>query len=1178
MNSRQLYLAAVMIAASTFVNSTTGAEPAKPGAAKPLVLTAEDAQLRGPTVRLNMFTNVAAYWTTPRDRAEWTFTNPKADKYTIQLTWGVPEFDSEQPFVIELNGRDVLKGTVPNTGGYDQFETRAFGVVELPEGTCTIAFRPATEVRHDLIDLRKIVLLPEGHSGSARPPLEVPIDVPEGFEVEVAAGAPLVRHPMMACFDPQGRLFVAEAAGVNQGAAALTEKPPNKILMLEDTDGDGRFDKSTEFADGLTEPNGAAWHNGSLYVCSAPYLWRFEDTNDDGVADVREKVLGNFKLTGNASTFHGPVLGPDGRFYFCGGQAGWSLGEPDATSSYTSNAPGVFSCWPDGSDPEQLGVGGMANPVEVTFTPEGEVFGTVAVYEWINRQRTDAMLYWIYGGVHHTNEERVAKLPLTGDLLGPLSRRGHVAPAGLTRYRGRAFGPEYQDDVFLCEFNTHKVYRLEIEREGAGFTSRDEVFLSSPNTDTHFTDVLEDADGSLLVIDTGGWFVNGCPTSSVAKPDVLGAIYRVRKTEGQTIADPRGRTLDWNAPTPQELVTRLADSRPAVCDRAMAQLASLGTPAVSALNEALQSKNSVLRRNAVWTLTRIDAPAARSAVRAALTDGDASVQLTAVRSTSTRRDAAAHGQLLELLAAGAPAVRREAATALGRISDARAVPELLAALAAASDRMLEHALIYALIEIDDRDATAAGLADASPEVRRGALIALDQMEHGQLTREQVTPLLDTANSALQLAALEVIGRHAGWADEALAVVRKWCRSADLPATQQSALRGTLLAFSREEAFQSVMAETLSAPETDPAIRMLLLEVMARAEVDPLPESWHAALGALLRSSDARVLGLTIAAIQAHDSQRYRQSLLEIAGQIKQDAAIRLAAAEAAVQPDQALDEEVFAYLLAQSGPEREALQQLAAARTLAKAKLSLGQQTALLERVADAGPLELPVLLTAYRGAGGAEAGEALVAALERAPGLANVPAARLRKLFDQYPDPVQQLAASTFADQGADHGADQAEEIARFESLLAAIEGGDPQQGRALFFSSRATCSACHRVGDVGGEVGPNLSAIGAIRTPRDLLESIVLPSATLAQGFEPVTVLTQQGKMHTGVIARQTADAIDLRTADRLELRLLRSEIDELRPSPVSIMPAGLERVLGEQDIRNLLAYLATLKTPAK
>src|SRR5207245_1449448 len=115
--------------------------------------------------------------------------------------------------------------------------------------------------------------------------------------------------------------------------------------------------------------------------------------------------------------------------------------------------------------------------------------------------------------------------PWTGpSLLPPLAHLGAAAPAGLARYESRVFGPEYQDNLFAALFNMHKVTRHVLEPHGATFKTRDEDFVVSSNLDFHPTDVQEDADGSLLVVDTGGWYKLCCPTSQLVKPDVLGAI------------------------------------------------------------------------------------------------------------------------------------------------------------------------------------------------------------------------------------------------------------------------------------------------------------------------------------------------------------------------------------------------------------------------------------------------------------------------------------------------------------------------------------------------------------------------------------------------------------------------------------------------------------------------------
>src|SRR4029077_12399161 len=156
-----------------------------------------------------------------------------------------------------------------------------------------------------------------------------------------------------------------------------------------------------------------------------------------------------------------------------------------------------------------------------------------------------------------------------GEVLSAMIDLGWVAPAGLMRYRGEAFGAAYQDNLFSAQFNRHRVQRHVLERVGATFRGRTEDFLVSSDPDFHPTDVLEDADGSLLVIDTGGWFLRGCPTSQIAKPEIKGAIYRIRRKDALKPKDPWGLALPWDQLTPRQLVARLDDPRWVVRDRAV---------------------------------------------------------------------------------------------------------------------------------------------------------------------------------------------------------------------------------------------------------------------------------------------------------------------------------------------------------------------------------------------------------------------------------------------------------------------------------------------------------------------------------------------------------------------------------------------------------------------------------
>jgi putative heme-binding domain-containing protein len=129
------------------------------------------------------------------------------------------------------------------------------------------------------------------------------------------------------------------------------------------------------------------------------------------------------------------------------------------------------------------------------------------------------------------------------------------------------------------------------------------------------------------------------------------------------------------------------------------------------------------------------------------------------------------------------------------------------------------------------------------------------------------------------------------------------------------------------------------------------------------------------------------------------------------------------------------------------------------------------------------------------------------------------------------------------------------------------------LYFG-KATCSTCHRVGNEGGVIGPDLTKVGAIRTARDLVESLVVPSATIAQRYETYTVITDAGRVFTGVLARQTPELVVLHDASGAELRIRTDTIDEMEMSKRSIMPETTIKTLVREEVRDLLAFLQSLK----
>ena len=510
--------------------------------------------------------------------------------------------------------------------------------------------------------------------------------VPDGFIIERIAGPPLVDRPITADFDEQGRLYVADSSGSNDPPAKQLIEKPHRILRLEDTDGDGTFDRRTVFADKMMFPEGTMWLEGSLYVAAPPSIWKLTDTDGDGVADKRVEWFQGKTLTGCANDLHGPYRGPDGWIYWCKGAFAEQTYERPGKSPFVTKASHIFRSRPDGSGIEPVMTGGMDNPVDVVFTPGGERIFTTTFLQHPGGGKRDGLIHAIYGGIYGKIHDPIfapAHKWTAPEVMPVMTHLGPAAPAGLHRLESLGLGTEFKDNLFACCFNLHKVTRHILKPEGATFTTVDEDFVVAPDLDFHPTDVIEDADGSLLVLDTGGWYKLCCPTSQLPKPDILGAIYRIRKPNARKVADARGLKLDWNAPSASELAKRLDDGRPVVRQRAIAALAAHGPKALPALLKmlkpaeisggkegvAIESRGPDARIDTVWAVCRIDLPEARALVRLALDDPNPIVRQAAAHSASLWRDKDAVESLTVMLKSRDVANRRVAAEALGRIGD-----------------------------------------------------------------------------------------------------------------------------------------------------------------------------------------------------------------------------------------------------------------------------------------------------------------------------------------------------------------------------------------------------------------------------------------------------------------------------------------------------------------------------
>jgi putative heme-binding domain-containing protein/fibro-slime domain-containing protein len=719
-------------------------------------------------------------------------------------------------------------------------------------------------------------------------------------------------------------------------------------------------------------------------------------------------------------------------------------------------------------------------------------------------------------------------------------------------------------------------------------------------------------------------------------------------------------------------------------------------------------------------------------VRGALDDPQPNIRQAAARSAGLHRDARALERLAQLVTTDQPPVRREAATSLGRIGNRQAVPALLDGLnSATGDRFLEHALIFALIKIGDRAGTLRGLEAAGSEVKRGALVALDQMDDGRLVPGAVTPFLAPVDPLLQQTALWVIAHHADWGQSMLGFFGDWLARQDMDDAQRDALRHQLLAFSGDAGVQELMATTLSDSQTPPATRLLLLEVIGQSQLAKLPAAWAAALTRAMADSDERIVRQCVATLRAlpldkrplesqfvervdvaetagrfpptrlsdnfcvrysgvircptqgaytfytnsddgswlyldgklvvdnggSHAMREREGRVDLAagdhelrldfveeegeagcilswafdGRDKEvvpagalfhrpktgarahagleagvlaefyelggatetfpDVAaseldeplvrvaldadrpidVRVQAAAAVTGRLPVLEPALYEFLRASLNDSNPPLVRLDAAEALGAARLDDAQLAALCDTLAQCTALETPRLLRAFEKSRDEEVGRQLVAALARSPGLKSLPAEALTATLSYYPETIQREAEPLVKQLTLDTEKQQA----RLAELSGVLAGGEIQRGRDLFYGNqKAICATCHAVQGQGGRIGPDLSKIGAIRAPRDLLEAIVLPSASFARGYEPFTVLTTDGQVQSGVIVRETADAVYLFNNARVEVRVPRTSIETLQQSTVSIMPQGMDEQLSRQDLADLIAFLQSLR----
>jgi putative heme-binding domain-containing protein len=484
-----------------------------------------------------------------------------------------------------------------------------------------------------------------------------------------------------------------------------------------------------------------------------------------------------------------------------------------------------------------------------------------------------------------------------------------------------------------------------------------------------------------------------------------------------------------------------------------------------------------------------------------------------------------------------------------------------------------------LIEIGNPKATAAGLHSKDSRVIRAAMVALDQMDGGGLDPQFVASLLAASEPELRTTASWIVGRHREWAGALAGVLGQRLVRSDLKPAERPELERQLGRFSQAGPIQEILAARLRNASEPQAVRASCLHAMGQSELreKQVPPGWITALSSVLehdRSND-ELISLAIATVRALPLKRDTAGelparLLQIANDHGKPSELRLNALAAVPDGLATVDDRTFGFLISSIAVDQTVTTRTTAADVLARAKLSQEQLGHLADALRTAGPVEVDRLLSAFEQSTDDSLGIKLITALGESSALSSLRVDALKAHLAKYGPTVQKQAEGLFAKLNVD----AAKQRTRLEQLMTIVKTGDVRRGQLVFHSEKAACFSCHAIGYRGGTVGPDLTRIGSVRAERDLLESIVFPSASLVRSFESIAVATNDGKVYNGLLRGENADELLLATGVNQEARITRRAIEEIRPSSISIMPAGLEQQLTHQELADLIAFLKECK----
>ncbi len=969
--------------------------------------------------------------------------------------------------------------------------------------------------------------------------------LPEGFEVNLFAGDPALAKPIQMSFDPEGRLWIATSRvypHIEPGQAA-----EDQILVLEDCDQDGVADRTTVFADGLLIPTGVLPGDGGAYVANSTELLFLPDADGDLRADSRRVLLSGFGTEDTHHILHTLRWGPDGHLY---------MNQSIYIHSHIETPWGVRrlnggGIWQFRPETRELGVfmRGLINSWGHVIDPFGQSFATDgAGGEGIN---------YVVPGAYYATASNAPRI-LRG--LNP----GSPKHCGLEIVDTPALPPDWQGSLLTNDFRGHRVCRFRIVEDRSGYISREQQeVIVSDHVAFRPVDICIGPDGAIYIADWYNpiiqhgevdfrdprrdhshgriWRVTwtGSRAARISSPrhlpnaevferfrsDSLSerrAAHRILKERGSDVADDLDQ---WLAGLPSDASADRLRLEALWCFQALRAVRT------DLLRQLLKADDGRIRAATVRVLSHWKhfMPDADALLEQAVSDEHPRVRLEAVRALSFSPLEDSEKQAVFLNAAHSSA---GSAAELPGAADPQRVLTALKILDRPVDRFLRYGLFLTIRELSDT---------WLPAFRAGQLTFANV--------RQLTTAFDAVGQAPPAALL--IGRV--YHDET-------------PDGDRHQLVDIIAATADASQF-SQLAE--AAAEHRDADSLLRLQRHSRRR------GIRAVCGPLLVNAidadDVRLQAAALRLAAQWDGAGQAERLLQILSDGTEPAVLREAALEA-VRLSQVPDLYGMLAQAARSSDNRSSLRRKAAA-LLMEVDVPAGTDVAVeLLR-------ELPPSDGAWQLVRGFLSGSDGPDRLARALSDVTIPAETARhmlKIVRQSGRRLPELEqAISRAGRVTSRVAMSEEDVQRL--LARAAEQGSAERGEQVFRRRSLGCLKCHAIGGAGGRVGPDLISVGASAQPDYLLESLLKPNAKVKENYHTVVVVTDEGRVVSGILVRESENSVVLRDADNRLRTISREEIEE-RTSGVSLMPKGLVDDLTDADLADLVRFLSELgRTPA-